>query len=142
MPTSAFRKMMHTTTLLAAALLAQAADAAGPQGALLAQLSVPTVSDSASSPRRAATAGRAYAIDGASFYFEGFRVQVVGLSEPGGMRSAHARQRLQQVLDTGEVTLDGRTDPATGLLRADVWVDGRTVVDWLDGVAPSASLSD
>ncbi|MCB1888046.1 MAG: hypothetical protein KDH20_10615 [Rhodocyclaceae bacterium] len=130
--------------LSAACLLSGAclgADAAEPSAAV-ASLTMPAMPASDASPRRVASAGRAYAIDGGSFFFEGIPIQVDRLSARPGLRNEHARQRLQAVLDAGEVTLDGRTDPVTGFLRADVWVDGRPIADWLDGIPPSAALND
>ncbi len=116
--------------------------AAGPDDARLEGLALPAMPVNERPARRAVAAGRAYAIDGCRFYYEGIPVLVNSLASRPGLRNDHARQRLQRVLDVGEVTLDGRTDPSSGFLRADVWVDGRTVLDWLDGIPPSASLSD
>lgn len=95
-------------------------------------LPLPVMSSDASPQARREQAGRAYAIDGARFYFEGLRVEVADLAERPGLRNEHARQRLQAALDAGELSLDGRTDPVSGALRARVWVDGRALAELLE----------
>jgi len=97
--------------------------------ARLESLPLPSVGGPYEPPGRAAESIRAYAIDGASFYFDGMRVQVDGLPAASDRRDDLARQRLQALLDSGEISFDGRTDPASGVLRARVWVDGRSLAD-------------
>ncbi len=129
MPRRLFQIQLCATLL--ALLLAGPAPAAGDkmQMARLESLPVPSMDGPYESPGRAHESIRAYAIDGASFYFDGLRVQVDDLPAGSGRRDDLARQRLQVLLDSGEISFDGRTDPASGVLRARVWVDGRELAE-------------
>jgi len=100
------------------------------QMARLEALPVPTMDGGPyGPPGRVAESVRAYAIDGASFYLDGRRIQVDGLPAGSGRRDDLARQRLQALLDSGEIRFDGRTDPASGALLARVWIDGREMAE-------------
>lgn len=74
---------------------------------------------------------RAYAADGQSFYLNGERIRVRGapLAAPGG--SELAKQRLQKVLDVGEVTISDKEVDEHGNATAIVRVNGRDVTDLL-----------
>jgi hypothetical protein len=69
---------------------------------------------------------RAYARDGASFYQNGQLIRVQGLADAGG---EHAKQRLQQLLDGGQISVlpvDGATG---GEMLAVVRVNGRDLAE-------------
>ncbi len=66
---------------------------------------------------------RAYAIDGQSFYFEGQQFIVEGLQmlQAGGEL---AKQRLQQILDSGDLQIAPLGDAVDSVIRARVSIDG------------------
>lgn len=69
---------------------------------------------------------RAYAIDGRSFYFEGQQFIIEGLQmlQAGGEL---AKQRLQQILDSGDVQIAPLGDAVDSVIRARVSIDGVSV---------------
>lgn len=73
---------------------------------------------------------RAYARDGSSFYQNGQVIRVQGLKE-GGAGGEHAKQRLQQLLDAGQVTVLPVGDAAGAEMVAEVRVNGRDVAQTL-----------
>ena len=73
-------------------------------------------------------AQRHYAVDGSSFYADGVRVSaagVDGLDMPGA--SGMAKQRLQQLLDSGRVSIEPLGSDGGDVTLARVRVDGRDV---------------
>ncbi|WP_417068009.1 hypothetical protein [Niveibacterium terrae] len=82
-----------------------------------------------SAPVKARTAPiRAYAVDGSTFFHNGRKYRVEGLTPEAG---EHATQRLQQILDSGPVTVEATSADENGATRAQVRVGGRNVVDLL-----------
>lgn len=75
---------------------------------------------------------RAYALDGGSFYHNGQLIRVQGLKD-GSVGGEHARQRLQQLLDAGPVTVLPVGSGAGGAMLAEVRVNGRDVAEALAG---------
>ena len=76
-------------------------------------------------PRAKAISVRAYARDGASFYQNGRLIRIQGLEVANG--GEHARQRLQQLLDRGQVSVSPVGEAGGGALVAVVRVNGRDV---------------
>ncbi|WP_018606190.1 hypothetical protein [Uliginosibacterium gangwonense] len=70
---------------------------------------------------------RAYAVDGETFFFQGRKFRVSGLS--GVDSSEMAKQRLQKVLDAGAVAVEPVGSEDGGVSTAVVRVGGRNVVD-------------
>ncbi len=71
-------------------------------------------------------AQRHYAVDGATFYADGVRVRAAGLDGldmPGA--SGMAKQRLQQLLDSGRVSIEPLGNEGGDVTVARVRVDGR-----------------
>ena len=66
---------------------------------------------------------RAYAIDGQSFYFEGQQFIIDGLQmlQAGGEL---AKQRLQQILDSGDLQIAPLGDAVDSVVRARVSING------------------
>lgn len=80
---------------------------------------------------------RAYAVDGSTFYHKGQRVRVAGLRRTGARANdGLARQQLQAVLDSGEITLEPKGTDEAGRPVALVRVGGRNVVDLLPAAPP------
>jgi hypothetical protein len=69
---------------------------------------------------------RAYARDGASFYQNGQLILVQGLADAGG---EHAKQRLQQLLDGGQVSVLPVGGASGDGMLAVVRVNGRDVAE-------------
>ncbi|MBL8473525.1 MAG: hypothetical protein KF778_08400 [Rhodocyclaceae bacterium] len=80
-------------------------------------------------------AERMYAVDGRSFFANGQRVQVMGMDGPefGHPASGVAKQKLQQMLDTGEVSIEPQGTDSAGNLLARVRIGGRDLLDMLRG---------
>lgn len=74
---------------------------------------------------------RTYAADGQSFYLNGERIRVRGVPFVGPDGSELAKQRLQKVLDSGDVTLAETGVDTDGNTIAIVHVNGRDVADLL-----------
>lgn len=99
--------------------------------AALEALPLPKVPQPIDHPARA-TPVRAYAVDGCSFYFEGRRMTVDGLDASAPeMATEFARQRLQLVLDAGEMVLEAAGEAPDGTILARVTVDGREITELL-----------
>lgn len=73
---------------------------------------------------------RVYALDGNSFYQNGLLIKILGLPE-ANVGGEHAKQRLQQTLDSGVVTVLPVGSGPRGEMVADVRVNGRNVVEVL-----------
>lgn len=73
-------------------------------------------------------AQRHYAVDGSTFYADGVRVRAAGLdgAEMAGA-SGMAKQRLQQLLDSGRVSIEPLGMDGGDVTLARVRVDGRDV---------------
>jgi len=71
---------------------------------------------------------KAYAIDGKHFYYGGRKFIIEGLDAPRPSGEL-AKQRLQQILDSGELTMAPVGEPRRGVTRVHVSVDGRPVSD-------------
>lgn len=69
---------------------------------------------------------RAYARDGASFYQNGQLILIQGL-DAAALGGEHAKQRLQQLLDGGQVSVLPVGESAGGGMVAVVQVNGRDV---------------
>lgn len=76
---------------------------------------------------------RAYAVDGSTFYHNGrlYRIDGLGTGSSAGLTNEHAAQKLQQILDSGKITLEPSGSDDTGAMRALVRIDGRDVVERL-----------
>lgn len=76
---------------------------------------------------------RAYAVDGGTFFHNGRKYKVDGLGDAAGagLTHDHAAHRLQQILDSGHVSLEPIGADDTGAMRALVKVDGRNVAELL-----------
>lgn len=72
---------------------------------------------------------RAYAVDGETFFFQGRKFRVKGLSGESG--SEMAKQRLQKALDSGTLMVDPVSVDASGAAVAAVRVNGRSIEDLL-----------
>lgn len=72
---------------------------------------------------------RAYAVDGETFFFQGRKFRVSGLS--GGDSSEMAKQRLQKALDAGGVAVEPVGSEEAGVSTAVVRVGGRNIVDMI-----------
>ncbi len=71
---------------------------------------------------------RAYAIDGTRFYLGGQQFVIEGLDAPRP-GSELAKQRLQQILDSGELTVAPVGESNGGAVRARISIDGTLVSD-------------
>ena len=74
---------------------------------------------------------RVYAVDGSSFYQNGQLVRIQGLRTLGG--GELDKQRLQQMLDAGAVSVAPVSEPTGPALLAVVRVNGQDVADLLNG---------
>lgn len=95
------------------------------------------VGDAAASPSLGAAAAakkplpqRMYAADGDTFYFNGRKYRVEGVPAPMA-KQEFTKQRLQQLLDSGEVSIEPRAIDDAGLTTAVIRVAGRDVADAL-----------
>lgn len=77
-----------------------------------------------------AVPARAYARDGTSFYQNGQLIRIQGLDE-AARTGEHAKQRLQQVLDRGQLAVLPVGQSAGGEMVAVVRVNGRDVAQGL-----------
>ncbi|MEY3201112.1 MAG: hypothetical protein RIR70_662 [Pseudomonadota bacterium] len=71
---------------------------------------------------------RMYAADGDTFYFNGRKYRVEGVS-PALAKQEITKQRLQQLLDSGEVSIEPRAIDDGGLTTAVIRVAGRDVAE-------------
>lgn len=71
---------------------------------------------------------KAYAIDGKHFYYGGREFIVEGLEAPRP-GSELAKQRLQRILDSGELSMAPVGEASDGATRVHVSVDGNPVSD-------------
>lgn len=94
---------------------------------------LPVAIEEEAAPARAAKAPpvRAYARDGVSFYQDGQLIRIQGLVDDGG--GEHAKQRLQQFLDGGQVAVLPVGGAADGEITAVVRVNGRDAGEALAG---------
>ncbi|MBL8484862.1 MAG: hypothetical protein JNJ60_21885 [Rhodocyclaceae bacterium] len=78
-------------------------------------------------------AERMYAVDGRSFFANGQHIQVMGMDGPefGHPGSGVAKQKLQQMLDSGQVSIEPQGTDSAGNLLARVRVGGRDLLDVL-----------
>lgn len=78
---------------------------------------------------------RAYAIDGETFFHHGRKIRVQGIDRPdqGQANNEVEKQRLQTLLDSGEVSIHPVTTDEAGSTLAVVRVNGRDVADRLRG---------
>jgi len=70
---------------------------------------------------------RAYAVDGETFFFQGRKYRVAGLTGVDG--SEMAKQRLQKSLDAGSLTLEPVSADESGVSTAVVRINGRNLAD-------------
>jgi len=91
---------------------------------------LPVAIDEELSPARPAkiVPVRAYARDGASFYQNGQLIRIQGLTDVG-TGGEHAKQRLQQLLDGGQVSVLPVDGHGGGEVLAVVRVNGRDVAE-------------
>lgn len=75
--------------------------------------------------------GKARAVDGDTFHANGQKYRVRGIDTPerGQPRAEAAKQRLSQLLSSGNVTVVPRAADKYGRTVADVYVNGRNVAD-------------
>ncbi|MBL8448055.1 MAG: hypothetical protein JNJ44_11650 [Zoogloeaceae bacterium] len=78
-----------------------------------------------------AVPSRAYAVDGSSFYQNGHLVRIQGLRNSAA--GELGKQRLQQMLDSGSLSVAPVSDPMNSTLLAVVRVNGQDVVDLMNG---------
>lgn len=94
----------------------------------------PLVPDTGNNDSKAhAIPDRAYAIDGQTFFHQGRRIRIEGLS-PANANAGddHAKQRLQMALDSGAISIDQISIDDTGVANAVVKVNGRDLADILN----------
>lgn len=70
---------------------------------------------------------RAYAVDGETFFYQGRKYRVSGLS--GGEGSEMAKQRLQKALDSGGIAVEALGVDDAGVTTAIVRTNGRNLAD-------------
>jgi len=75
---------------------------------------------------------RAYALDGSSFYQNGQLIRIQGLADDGA-GGEHTKQRLQQMLDGGLVTVLPVAGSTGGEIVAVVRVNGRDLAEAMAG---------
>ena len=95
------------------------------------------VGDASASPSLGAAAGarkslpqRMYAADGDTFYFNGRKYRVEGVPGPLAKQEM-TKQRLQQLLDSGDVSIEPRAIDDGGMTSAVIRVAGRDVAEAL-----------
>jgi hypothetical protein len=71
----------------------------------------------------------AYAVDGETFFYQGKKYRIAGLSGTGG--SDMDKQRLQKALDGGALNVDTVGTDDSGMSVANVTVNGQSLVDQL-----------
>lgn len=109
-----------------------------PVAAQSAVLSRPViVGDASASPSLGAVPGsrkplpqRMYAADGDTFYFNGRKYRVEGVPGPLAKQEM-TKQRLQQLLDSGDVSIEPRAIDDGGMTSAVIRVAGRDVAEAL-----------
>lgn len=72
---------------------------------------------------------RAYAVDGSSFFYQGRKYRVEGLTDEDG--SDMAKQRLQKSLESGNLMIDPKSTDEHGVSSATVRINGRDIVEQL-----------
>jgi hypothetical protein len=72
---------------------------------------------------------RAYAVDGDTFFYQGRKYHVSGLSHAGS--NDMAKQRLQRALDAGALSVDQVGTDDSGVATANVSVSGRDLLEQL-----------
>jgi len=70
---------------------------------------------------------RAYAVDGLTFYQNGRKFRIEGMDDQAGLSNEREAHKLQQILDSGTVTMEPIGNDDSGAMRAVVKVDGRDV---------------
>ncbi|MFT4174456.1 MAG: hypothetical protein QM639_17965 [Rhodocyclaceae bacterium] len=80
---------------------------------------------------------RAYAVDGETFFHQGRKYRLQGIP-PGALAvgGEHAKQKLQMMLDSGNMTVEPVDVDASGVATAVVRINGRDVVDTLGRDVP------
>jgi len=73
---------------------------------------------------------RAYAVDGETFFFQGRKYRVAGLSA-GSVGGDMAKQRLQKELENGSLMIDPLSTDDNGVSTATVRINGRDIADAL-----------
>lgn len=71
----------------------------------------------------------AYAVDGETFFYQGKKYRIAGLSGTGG--SDMDKQRLQKALDGGALNVDTVGTDDSGMSVANVTVNGQSLLDQL-----------
>jgi hypothetical protein len=71
----------------------------------------------------------AYAVDGETFFYQGKKYRIAGLSGTGG--SDMDKQRLQKALDGGALSVDTVGTDDSGMSVANVTVNGQSLLDQL-----------
>jgi hypothetical protein len=80
---------------------------------------------------------RAYAVDGETFFHQGRKYRLQGI--PAGALAVggeHAKQKLQMMLDSGNLSVEPMGVDASGVATAVVRINGRDVVDTLGRDVP------
>lgn len=76
---------------------------------------------------------RAYAIDGQTFFHQGRRIRIEGLSSATATATGeHAKQRLQTLLDSGNISIEQIAIDDTGVATAQVRINGRDLAGQLN----------
>lgn len=71
----------------------------------------------------------AYAVDGETFFYQGKKYRLAGMSGTGG--SDMDKQRLQKALDAGTLNVESVGTDDSGMSMANVTVNGQNLVDQL-----------
>jgi len=72
----------------------------------------------------------AYAVDGRTFFYQGKKYRVAGISGTGG--SDMDKQRLQKALDGGQLKIESIHTDAAGQTSANVTVDGKSLLEQIN----------
>lgn len=72
----------------------------------------------------------AYAVDGQTFFYQGKKYRVAGITGTGG--SDMDKQRLQKALDGGDLKIESIQTDEAGQTTAEVTVDGKNLLDQLN----------
>ncbi len=107
----------------------QAVQRAKPVQASVMPAPAPAAAVPAPAPRKPLLQ-RMYAAEGDLFYFNGRKYRVEGVPAPLAKQEI-TKQRLQQLLDSGEVSIEPRTLDDNGLTTAVIRVAGRDVAEAL-----------
>lgn len=83
----------------------------------------------AAGQRQILWAARPYAVDGDTFRSRGVRYRLQGIDTPerGQPKYLEAKERLQQLLDGGDITIERKARDKYGRTVAAVWVHGQDV---------------